>query len=200
MPKKNLRATTDVDTAPAGLGAIIRGARQRAGMTLMQVSRQSRLSIGYLSQVERAILTPSVSALKRIADVLRIPAGTLMFEAAGKTFPNAAVAVVRRTARKRIAFPDSRIEYEMLTPDLKRRASLLWVTAPPGAESGPAFTHDGEDGVVVLKGRLMVEVAGTRHELAAGDSIYFNSAIPHRWKNEGKETVQAIWMSTPPSF
>jgi transcriptional regulator with XRE-family HTH domain len=187
---------------PSGetIGPHIRQARQAAKMTLAQVAEQSGLSVGYLSEVERSRLTPSVSALKKIADVLNIPAYKVMFEFGGKAFSASDINVVRRGARKRISFPHSEIEYELLTPDLKRRASLLWMTVPPGTESGPSFSHAGEDGVVVLRGVLKVEIGGVWYTLDAGDSVYFKSEIAHRWANTGPDTVEAIWMSTPPSF
>lgn len=195
-------ADRNVTTARLGLGPLggtIRERRKKAGLTLQQLAEQARLSISYLSQVERNLLTPSVSTLKRIADLLEIPAGELMFggENGGAA---GSVGVVRSDHRKRISFPGSHIEYELLTPDLRRRASLLWLVAPPGSESGPAFVHEGEDGVVVLKGELEIEVGGINHRLGAGDSIYFNAGLPHRWRNTGEDTVEAIWLSTPPSF
>jgi quercetin dioxygenase-like cupin family protein len=83
---------------------------------------------------------------------------------------------------------------------MRRRASLLWVEAPPGSESGPLFSHEGEDGVVVLTGTIEIEVGNVWHRLGPGDSIYFNAGIPHRWRNGSSEPAQAIWLSTPPSF
>jgi transcriptional regulator with XRE-family HTH domain len=182
------------------IGPHIRAARQAAKMTLVQVARESGLSVGYLSEIERSRLTPSLSALKKIADVLKIPASKVMFEFGGKAFSNSDVGLVRRAARKRISFPDSSVEYELLTPDLKRRASLFWMTVPPRTESGPSFSHFGEDGVIVLRGVLKVEIGAVWYTLHQGDSIYFNSEIAHRWSNDGPETVEAIWMSSPPSF
>jgi mannose-6-phosphate isomerase-like protein (cupin superfamily) len=108
--------------------------------------------------------------------------------------------VQRKGERKRLVFPKSDIEYELLTPDLRRRVSMLWVSAKAGVESGPALTHEGEDGVVVLKGRISIEIGGVWHELKTGDSIYFNSALEHRWRNPGRVVAEAIWISTPPSF
>jgi transcriptional regulator with XRE-family HTH domain len=181
------------------LGGVIRGAREKHELTLQETAKRTRLSVSYLSQIERNLLHPSVGTLKTIAEALGIPAGKLMFPAA--THPRRAlVATQRKGERKRIVFPKSSIEYELLTPDLRRRVSMLWLTAKPGAESGPPSTHDGEDGVVVLKGRLSVEIGGVWHELKAGDSIYFSSAMPHRWCNRGAIEAQAIWVSSPPSF
>lgn len=186
--------------APRSLGAAIRHARRKRELTLEQVARKTKLSVSYMSQVERDRMPPSLSSLKRIAEALDVPAGSLMFAKSG-TRSDSPVAVVRQAARKRLVFPGSEIRYEMLTPDLRRRASMLWLHAPAGAESGLApFSHEGEDAVVVLQGRLAVEVGGMWHDLAIGDSIYFDSQLPHRWRNPTNRPTIAIWMSTPPSF
>ena len=187
------------EAAGGSLGAVIRGAREGHELTLEQVAKRTRLSVSYLSQIERNLLHPSVGTLKTIAQALGIAAGKLMFPAASGP-RRALVATQRKGERKRIVFPNSSIEYELLTPDLRRRVSMLWLTAQPGAESGPNSTHDGEDGVVVLKGKLSVEIGGVWHELKAGDSLYFSSAMPHRWSNRGTTIAEAIWVSSPPSF
>jgi transcriptional regulator with XRE-family HTH domain len=181
------------------IGAVIRKARKQKHQTLQHVADASDLSVSYLSQIERNLLSPSVGTLKRIADALHIPAGKLMFASDSRS-TRSTVAVLRKGGRKRVAFPQSSITYELLTPDLRRRASLLWLVAESGAESGATMTHEGEDVVVVLKGRLSVEVAGAWHDLDQGDSIYFNSELPHRWCNRNRRVAEAIWVSSPPSF
>lgn len=188
-----------VKVRQGSLGNIIRKARLERRMVLQDLADKAELSISFLSQVERDLLSPSVSALKRIADVLDIPAGSLMFGAETRK-GGVGIGLVRGDSRKRVVFPDSRIEYEMLTPDLRRRMSVLWLKAPPHAESGPVFSHNGEDAVIVLKGRLEVEIGGVWHELSKGDSLYFDSELPHRWRNNSSSVAEVIWVSTPPSF
>jgi transcriptional regulator with XRE-family HTH domain len=188
-----------VKVRQGSLGSIIRKARLERRMVLQDLADKAELSISFLSQVERDLLSPSVSALKRIADVLDIPAGSLMFGAETRK-GGVGIGLVRGHSRKRVVFPDSRIEYEMLTPDLRRRMSVLWLKAPPHAESGPVFSHNGEDAVIVLKGRLEVEIGGVWHELSKGDSLYFDSELPHRWRNSSSSVAEVIWVSTPPSF
>jgi transcriptional regulator with XRE-family HTH domain len=178
------------------LGPLMREARKRQHMTLQQVAERADLSVSYLSQIERNLLTPSVGTLKRIAAALGIPTGQLIAPDAGAG--RARVSVLRREERKRVAFPQSSIRYELLMPDFRRRASALWLFGDPGAESGPEQTHEGEDIVIVLQGQLSISVAGTWHELKAGDSICFNSELPHRWCNRGTRVAQAIWISSPP--
>ena len=187
------------ELAGGGQGGIIRKARGARAVVRQELADKADLSISFLSQVERNLLTPSVSALKRIADVLDIPAGSLMFGAESRK-GGVGIGLVRRGNRKRVVFPDSQIEYEMLTPDLRRRMSALWLKAPAHAESGPVFAHDGEDAVIVLKGRLQIEIGGVWYALGKGDSLYFSSELPHRWRNDSDTVAEVIWVSTPPSF
>jgi transcriptional regulator with XRE-family HTH domain len=188
-------AKTDVGRS---LGPMIRRSRKRQELTLQQLADRADLSVSYISQIERNLLTPTVASLKRIAGALDMPAGQLMFAEAGTA--KSLVAVLRKGHRKHVRFPQSSISYELLTPDLRRRVSALWLVANPGAEGGPALTHEGEDMVIVLQGQLSVDVAGTWHDLKAGDSIYFNSELSHRWCNRRKQVAQAIWISSPPYF
>ena len=178
------------------LGPLMRQARKRQQLTLQQVAQRADLSVSYLSQIERNLLTPTVGTLKRIASALGIPTGQLIAPDAGTT--RTMVSVLRKHERKRVAFPQSSITYELLMPDFRRRASALWLVGNPGAESGPAQSHEGEDIVIVLNGHLSVDVAGTWYELKEGDSICFNSELPHRWCNRGARIAQAIWISSPP--
>jgi transcriptional regulator with XRE-family HTH domain len=177
------------------LGPLMRQARKRQQLTLQQVAERSDLSVSYLSQIERNLLTPSVGTLKRIALALDIPTGQLIAPDSGA--PRAMVTVLRKDHRKRVAFPQSNSVYELLMPDFRRRVSALWLTAEAGAQSGPAQSHEGEDIVIVLQGQLSVEVAEHWYDLKPGDSICFNSELPHRWSNRRKQVAQAIWISSP---
>ncbi len=191
------RRESEIGAEMASLGASIRTGRRDAGLKLREVAAATGLSISYLSQIERDLLTPSVDALRRIANAVDIPAGALAF-AAGSRRGKASVSIVRREVRKRVAFADTNIAYELLTPDVQGRVSVLALSVPPGAESGAAFTHPGEDIVIVQHGALMVEVGGLWHEIEAGDSIRFSSEIPHRWRNGANGAAQALWISSPP--
>ena len=192
-----LTADRSGDEATVSLGSSIRTARRNAGLKLREVAAATGLSISYLSQIERDLLTPSVDALRRIAEAVDIPAGTLAF-AAGSRRGKASVSIVRRAARKRVAFADTNIAYELLTPDVQGRVSVMTLNVPPRAQSGAAFSHPGEDIVIVQRGALMVEVGGLWHEIQAGDAIRFSSEIPHRWRNGNSEPAEAIWISSPP--
>ena len=97
---KRTRAPAAVAGEASSLGAVIRSAREKHELTLQQVAERTRLSVSYLSQIERDLLHPSVSTLKRIAQALGIAAGKLMFPApkaagGGASSPSAACGEVR---------------------------------------------------------------------------------------------------------
>ena len=68
-----------------------------------------------------------------------------------------------------------------------------------GAGSGEAYTHEGEEFLYVLRGRLEIALDdGECYHLRPGDSFYFESDIPHSWVNPGKHEAWVLWINTPP--
>jgi len=99
------------------------------------------------------------------------------------------VNVVRSGQRKKLGYPDRPGFYELLTPDLNRRLEVLFVKIEPGFETGPEPIVDppGEKFIYVLKGLYQIVINGETHVLNAGDSIYYNSVVPHNLCAAGAE-------------
>ena len=75
------------------------------------------------------------------------------------------------------------------------------IGAETGAETGDEMlTHRGEEGGIVVKGRIELTLAGVTRVLSAGEAYYFSSHLPHRFKNVGREPCEIISASTPASF
>ena len=71
----------------------------------------------------------------------------------------------------------------------------------PGADTGAdMLRHEGEEGGVVVRGRIELTVGGESRVLGPGDAYYFTSAIPHRFRNTGQEPCEIVSASTPPTF
>src|SRR5262249_35843913 len=92
--------------------------------------------------------------------------------------------------------------YELLTPDVHRQLEVIDVVLPPHMSSNreQPFSHDGEECGVLLSGRLEVHLGDETYVLEAGDSIYYESMIPHWYENPGDEPAHSIWIITPPTF
>ncbi|MBM2854831.1 MAG: cupin protein [Steroidobacteraceae bacterium] len=71
----------------------------------------------------------------------------------------------------------------------------------PGADTGSEMlSHAGEEGGVVVSGRIEVTVGGQTQVLGPGDAYYFSSAVPHRFRNRGRERCEIISAATPPTL
>ena len=70
------------------------------------------------------------------------------------------------------------------------------VVYPPGSESAPAdalVRHNGKELGFVREGELTVTL-GFEYVLGPGDSVCFESSLPHRLHNDGSEAVTAVWI------
>jgi quercetin dioxygenase-like cupin family protein len=71
----------------------------------------------------------------------------------------------------------------------------------PGGGSGESYSHEGEEFLHVLRGDFEIWLNKSEHyRLKPGDSLYFESTMPHRWKNPGRKEAWVLWINTPPTF
>jgi transcriptional regulator with XRE-family HTH domain len=182
------------------IGAKLRDWRQASGSTLAEVADGVGLSVGYISQVERGLANPSLETLKRLADVLGHTVGELFSNEPPPAHP-LRYSVSKRGSRKRIQYPGSGIMNELLSPDLRHQMEVIWVEAPVGATSGGhPHSHVGEECGIVLAGQMVFWIGDDEVKLEAGDAIYLDSTVPHRWTAGGAEPLHAVWLITPPTF
>jgi transcriptional regulator with XRE-family HTH domain len=197
------------ETRLQALGAGIRALRRERGLTTATLAAKCGVSRSMISQVERGLAAPSLDVLWGLARALDVPIGTFFQgyypaldpgRAPGITAPGAAVTVVRAGERKRLGLTPS-LTYQLLSPDVQHQIEMIWVEYGPG-ESGPAtpFQHAGEEQMVVIEGKMQMWIAGEIYPLEAGDSITFDSALPHRALNPYSEPATVIAAITPPSF
>jgi DNA-binding transcriptional MerR regulator/quercetin dioxygenase-like cupin family protein len=184
-------------TAPAEAslhpGQRFRRLRTRRGLSLAQVAKSTGVSVGFLSGLERGQMRSSIATLRRIARFYRTNILSL-FEAVGDN-----PRLVRPHQRKILeTTPDVRMELlawgnTAMEPHLFR--------IKPGGGSGESYTHEGEEFLHVLRGDFEIWLNGNEHYLLKkGDSLYFESSTPHRWKNPGRKETWLLWINTPPTF
>ena len=109
------------------------------------------------------------------------------------------MSVVRKGERKKLVMPWGAL-YEMLCPDLKGKIEFIYIHYPVGSKAEEQYSHEGEECGVVLEGTFKGTIGGEEIILEVGDSIYYDSIIPHVWEAVGDKEVKAIWAITPPSF
>lgn len=177
------------------IGERIRELRTARSMTATELAKAADVSVGMISQVERGITDPSLETLRRIARVLDTPVFSLFQDVEPDP-----VAVVRKDRRMNICSPHGGIVYQRISAGAGKVELLEGVLEPGGASSREGWSHPSNECVVVLTGRLVLEVDGVRYDLRTGDSASFDSRSPHRYVNETAKPVRFMVAVTPPSY
>lgn len=191
-------SSPETTTASAVLGDRIRGLRKRRGMTLADLAARTRLSPGYISQIERNLAQPSIPALVALASSLEVTV-QWFFSGPGETAPEERGYVVRARNRLRIDY-DTGIVDELLTPKLSAQVEMILCRLPPGSGAKEAYSHKGDEVGFVLSGELELWVGARHFHLHAGDSCSFASTEPHRYRNPGPVEAVILWAISPPAF
>ena len=186
----------DRDFWIARIGATIR--EQRVGRyTVEELAERAGVSAGLISQIERGIGNPSFATLLRLASSLDLPLASMFNEPAEGRHN----MLVRRADRRRIEVPSQGVVMELIVPDTERKLGVVSMTIPAhfdGANSSDS--HEGEECVIVQSGSLVATVGGQEFQLEAGDSLTYDSSLPHWWHNRTDSAAVMVAISTPPSL
>jgi quercetin dioxygenase-like cupin family protein len=179
----------------AGLGGALREARLARGESLAQVAAATGISKSLLSLIENDRSDVTVGRLVALAEHYGKHLSDLL---PSKAPPDP--VVTRRRDRRRIVSPNEGLDAHVLVPDSNRKMLPIVVVFEPGGKDADYWTHEGEEFVVVLEGRLLLEVEGsTPVVLERGDSAYYDSPSPHRWSNIGNGIARVLSVATPPT-
>ena len=201
------------------VGQRLRARREEARLSLRELARRLNISPSAISQIETGKSRPSVSTLYAIVSELgmsldelfgatpvaseREAAGVASASAQPPPTPTPAPAepsveggLVQRAATRTAIDLESGVRWERLTPTADPNADFLYVVYNVGGSSSrddKFIRHSGREYGLVVSGRLEVTVGFERYELGPGDSISFDSTIPHRLRTVGDESVHGVW-------
>lgn len=182
------------------IGTRLREERERIGISQRELARRIGLSASLISQIEAGQSKPSVSTLYAIVSELRVSVDEIFGshasgnEATGSSLDGAAPVV--RPADRHVIELASGVRWERLTSHEHEHVDFLHVTYDVAGSSSTddrLMRHPGREYGYVLSGTLGVQLGFERHELVRGDSIAFDSTMPHRLWNLGDEPVRGIW-------
>jgi quercetin dioxygenase-like cupin family protein len=162
----------------------------RAGMSLRTLATRAGFSASFLSQLEKAQVSPSIASLDRIARALDVTIVDLL-QSAHASAPG---VVVRGISRPAFTSSWSRARIESLTTGTDDgRLEALAVTLEPAGTSGAHLSEQPQHQFAYqLKGTLTVFIGDERIELKAGDAVTIPASTPHRWQNNGRRPAQVL--------
>ena len=178
------------------IGPKLRRLRLRKSMGLVQLAKHTGLSVAMLSKLERGVMYPTLPTLLRVALVFSVGLDYFFNPEPKPTFE-----IIRR--RDRLRFPedpdaaDVSYFFENLGfPVPKRRFDAYYAEFLPVAAARP-HAHAGHELIYVVTGKLLLAVNGDDHSLAAGDAVYFDSSVPHSYRNATRRSTAALVVTSP---
>jgi transcriptional regulator with XRE-family HTH domain len=176
-------------------GERIRQRRRAMGLSLRALGEKVQLTGSFLAQIERGLSSPSIASLQQIAKVLEVPIFYFF------TQERLVQRVVRRDTRRNLHFPGSNMTYELLVPSLKHKSMGLVIRLGPGERIDPIRLAEAtEEWLLLLEGKVAIQVAGERYELEPGDSISYEGWEIEWLVSTGEAEAVLVGNMTPPAF
>jgi len=177
------------------VGPKLRELRAKLGLSQRALARKAGVPSSTVSLIESGKSSPSVGSLKRLLDAAGLSLGEFFSQ---ETDPRPKV-FFRSDELMEISRGD--VCYRQLGHGQRSSLQILHETYQPGADSGRVpLSHEGEEGALVISGRLEVTVGDQTRVLKAGEGYLFSSLQPHRFRNLGREPCVLVSACTPPSF
>jgi len=185
-----------VDDGRIDLGERLKAIRLLRRRTLKEVADAAGVSESFVSQIERGRSSASVATLQRLAAALGIEISDL-FAADGLPRPR----VLRREARQLLVWGHLGRK-ALLTPKPFHSLEVVAAEFDPGGSTGDEpYTHgDSEELLLVVRGRVHLQLGTDVYDLGTGDSVQYRSSTPHRVSNPGEEPTEVLFVISPPSY
>ena len=175
-------------------GNRIREARKKKGMTLKQVADATGYTIGHISQIERNLKSPSLSALRKIAACLECSEVWLIMggsddaplaQADGEGGSRESF-LIRKENRIPMKIPEIDVSYSIFTPSRLPDGREAKITERMISHS----TYD--ESLLLLKGEMELHMDNSVYTIHEGDSFYIPSGSLHNYMNRSKEEAVIV--------
>lgn len=166
-------------------GKRMRALRQKAEMSLEALAADTGCSTDRLLKIESDKVLPTVSEVIRISKALSVDPGSFLSAEQRESHKRKVEAFKKRTEA---------YSYTPLTPGAKTKhmKAFLVQIDPKSDHEMVEYQHEGEEFIYVLRGKLEIRVGEHLRILEQGESIHFNSGIPHRLRNLSDEAMELI--------
>ncbi len=176
------------------VGERVRRVRESRGLNLQDISLRTDIDVSMLKQIEEGALAPPLGTIIKLAKALEMKIGYFISGEEDRAY-----TIVRQDDRKVVSRYDSKraqyygYEYESLAPHKKdRHMEPFLVTLEPAETEEERSAHDGQEFIFVLEGNMEVRLGEEIHILEPGDTIYYDSTVPHLVKCHGNKTTKIL--------
>ncbi len=182
------------------VGGRLRRLREMHGLSQRELAKRAGVSNATVSLIEQNRASPSVGSLKKVLD--GIPVKMAEFFAPEEPPRRRVFYAAEDLVEIGGDGAPGGLSFRQIGRDLSDRAlQIIHERYAPGADTGQTLLrHESEEGGVVLRGRVEVTIGDQRRVLGPGDAYYFDSRLPHRFRNVGDDEAEIVSACAPPTF
>lgn len=184
----------EIDYINENIGNKIRDLRNKNGLTQQELADRTELTKGFISQLERGLVTPSVVTLLDLIECLGTTASDFFRETEKEQ-----VVYTEEGFFEKIDDAGNSIQWIVPTAQKNEMEPLL-VKLRSHQVLDADKPHMGEEFGYVISGSVVIHLGDAEYEAKKGESFYYSAAKKHYIENSGDEDAEFIWVSTPPSF
>lgn len=173
------------------VGEFIRAIRKRRNLTTTQLADQLDLSNGYISLIERNIVSPSLATLKRIAQALNVPLESFFLDFDSEVI----YSYLKKDEQQRVHSGNR--NWRLLIDNSKTSLMGAYLVDQTTVDKN-VFSHKGVELIYVLEGESPISVSKEDYTLKEGDSLYFDASIMHWDNKEPGVPRKLLVVATPP--
>jgi len=171
------------------IGQRLKGLREALDMTTEEFAGSCNIPVSEYLMYESGEKDLTISTLKGIASKHNIDVSVLMFA----DEPRMSSYFLTRKGKGLAVNRVEAYSYQTLAGGFNnRKAEIFEVTVEPKDDAVEVYqnTHTGQEFNMVLEGRMLLQINGKDLILEEGDSIYFDSGLPHGMKALGGKKVR----------
>ncbi|MDR1777448.1 MAG: cupin domain-containing protein [Desulfovibrio sp.] len=179
----------------SAIGARIRAFRERREVGVTDLSENTGLKTEFIEKLENGEIYPSLGPLQKISRALGVRLGTFLDDQEARDPIISRIGTSVEEASALQTGHEARPEYvhrSLAMGKTDRNMEPFFITLAPDDGKHKLISHQGEEFMLVLKGELLVIYGHERHVLKPGETIYYNSIVPHHVGAAGAETTEIL--------
>jgi transcriptional regulator with XRE-family HTH domain len=172
------------------IGAKIKWLRLSKNLTIKKLATKTGLSVGFISNVERDINSPTISSLQKLCQALNMDMADFFTNIKNSSL------VMRKGDRQLLqSGANSPLKVEIFALPRKKLQPSFIEILPGGQYGDETMCHENEEICLILKGQVRFFAGEDEYQLAEGDCIYVEPLVPHWLCNEGPDTALTYWVT-----
>ena len=187
------------DNLMKGLGERIKKLRNARRLTLLEISKRTRIDMATLSRIENGKMTGTLDSHVQIAEALGVRLPELYAQVIDKVYEEKDDKVRKRV--ETYSHSSGAVAELLTTGVLQKKMMPVFLKLKNGGRTvTEEYSGITERFIFVTKGALEIQLGKTTKTLKQGESLYFDASLPHSFRNPLKSDTEALSVLTPSSL